>query len=180
FLESVYEGSIEYGTEIEDRLKELIFDEVFLTLAKGFREYRSGVPEDKASLQKMYQGRVRLLYRLLFLLHAESRGLLPLDNNGYRQYSLMDLKKEVAGRKDKGTPQSKPSFDVWNDLESLFRIIDKGDSALNVPRYNGGLFNGDHEKNRFLSEHKIADTFLVPALEMLTREYDSATDSRRF
>ena len=174
FIERVFEGSIDYGTQLEKRLKNLIFEDVFLVLSKGFVHYRSeesGVDnETEESLQIIYQGTLRLLYRLLFLLHAESRSLLPLDNRGYFQYSLMKLKKDLADRIDQDLPQSSRSFDVWNDLDSLFHIIDKGDPDLNVPRYNGGLFRQDHPNNQFLTEHKIADKFLVPALEMLTRE----------
>jgi len=184
FVDSVFEGSIDYGTRLEGRLKELIFDDVFLTLGKGFTEFRANEArieeETDASLQEIYQGTLRLLYRLLFILHAESRQLLPLDNRGYRQYSLMDLKKDIADRIDKGIPQSSQSFDVWNDLESLFRIIDKGDPDLNVPRYNGGLFRGNHPKNQFLSDHKISDKYMVPALELLTREHDPKTGRKRY
>lgn len=174
FVERIFEGSIDYGTRLEKRLKGLIFDEVFLQLSKGFVHYRKEEEdiqqETEESLQQIYQGTLRLLYRLLFLLHAESRSLLPLDNKGYLQYSLMELKKDIADRMDQELPQSSRSFDVWNDLDSLFHIIDRGDPDLNVPRYNGGLFRQDHPNNRFLTEHKISDKFLVPALEKLTRE----------
>ncbi|MFH5833189.1 Eco57I restriction-modification methylase domain-containing protein [Halalkalibaculum sp. DA384] len=174
FVERIFEGSIDYGTRLEKRLKGLIFDEVFLQLSKGFVHYRKEEEdiqqETQESLQEIYQGTLRLLYRLLFLLHAESRSLLPLDNKGYLQYSLMELKKDIANRIDQDLPQSSRSFDVWNDLDSLFHIIDRGDPDLNVPRYNGGLFRQDHPNNQFLTEHKISDKFLVPALEKLTRE----------
>lgn len=174
FVERVFEGSIDYGSRLEKQLKDLIFEDVFLLLSRGFLQYRDeeiGIDEEtQESLDEIYQGTLRLLYRLLFLLHAESRGLLPLDNKGYLQYSLMELKKDIANRIDKDLPQSMRSFDVWNDLDSLFHIIDLGDPDLNVPRYNGGLFRQDHPNNRFLTEHKIADKYLVPALELLTRE----------
>lgn len=184
FLSAVFEGSFDYGARLEDRLKELIFDEVFLTLAKGFTAYRADEAEieteTEQSLQEIYQGTLRLLYRLLFLLHAESRALLPLSNKGYKQYSLMELKKKVSDRVDQDIPQSKRSYDSWYDLASLFKIIDKGDSALDVPRYNGGLFSEDQPKNKFLLNHKIADTYLVPALELLTRETDPETGRKQF
>lgn len=174
FLERIFEESIDYGSRLEKQLKDLIFEDVFLLMSRGFVEYRKEETEIEKetdeSLDEIYQGTLRLLYRLLFLLHAESRGLLPLDNRGYLQYSLMELRKDIANRIDQDLPQSMRSFDVWNDLDSLFHIIDLGDPDLNVPRYNGGLFRQDHPNNRFLKEHKIADKYLVPALELLTRE----------
>jgi type I restriction-modification system DNA methylase subunit len=113
-------------------------------------------------------------------LHAESRSLLPLGNKDYFQYSLMKLKQDIAERVEQGLTPSRRSFDVWNDLDSLFNIIDQGDPDLNVPRYNGGLFRGDHPKNQFLNDNKISDKYLVPALELLTREPDPKTGRKRF
>lgn len=183
FVERVFEASTDYGSRLEKKLKDLIFDDIFLELSKGFVHYRSEEEdieqETEESLQEIYQGTLRLLYRLLFLLHAESRSLLPLDNKGYLQYSLMELKKDIANRIDEDLPQSLRSFDVWNDLDSLFHIIDKGDPDLNVPRYNGGLFRQDHSNNEFLQNHKISDKYLVPALELLTRETESDESDRK-
>lgn len=184
FLESVVEGSVEYGIRLEKKLKDLIFEDIFLDLGRGFVEYRgeeANIPEEtEETLQEIYKGTLRLLYRLLFLLHAESRGLLPLNNKSYRQYSLMHLKKEIADRIDQDITPSRRTFDIWNDIDSVFRIIDKGDSALNVPRYNGGLFRGDHPNNRFLAEHKISDYYLIYVLEKLTRETDPETGKKKF
>jgi hypothetical protein len=92
----------------------------------------------------------------------------------------MKLKQDIAERVEQGLTPSRRSFDVWNDLDSLFNIIDQGDPDLNVPRYNGGLFRGDHPKNQFLNDNKISDKYLVPALELLTREPDPKTGRKRF
>lgn len=184
FLESVVEGSIEYGSRLEKKLKDLIFEDIFLDLGRGFVEYRGEEAiiseETEESLQDLYKGTLRLLYRLLFLLHAESRGLLPLDNKGYKRISLRNLRYEVAERIDEDIPQGKHSFDLWNDVDSLCNVIDKGEAGFNVPRYNGGLFRRDHPNNRFLADHKISDYYLVPVLEKLTREIDPETGQKRF
>jgi hypothetical protein len=185
FLESVFEGSIDYAARLENRLKKLIFEDIFLKLARGFVQYRKeeqGIKQETAeSLKTIYQGTLRLLYRLLFLLHVESRGLLPVkEQKGYYQHSLMYLKHIVAGKIDAGETLSTVSTNIWNDLKGLFRIIDRGDAALNVPRYNGGLFRADHPKNAFLREHAMADQYIIPVLEQLTRETDPATGKKRF
>ncbi|MFQ5793722.1 MAG: Eco57I restriction-modification methylase domain-containing protein [Candidatus Bipolaricaulia bacterium] len=185
FLESVYEGSVTYGTELEARLKDLIFEQIFIHLATGFLEYQrtnGDVPvETEENLNEIYQGTLRLLYRLLFLLHAEARALLPMDDrHGYYRYSLTRIKREVAERLDRGETLSTVSDDIWNDLAGLFRIIDRGDSALNVPRYNGGLFRQDNPNNAFLNDHRMADAYLAPALDLLTRERDLETGQHRF
>ena len=35
------------------------------------------------------------------------------------------------------------SRSLWDDLQQVWRVIDSGDKAWNVPAYNGGLFGSD-------------------------------------
>ncbi|MBA3970018.1 MAG: restriction endonuclease, partial [Gemmatimonadetes bacterium] len=167
FLQSVFEGSGTYARQLERRLKALIFEQIFPHLAHGFVAWRreNGVAaESDESLREIYEGTLRLLYRLLFLLHAEARGLLPTG-----QYSLTRIKGDVAAWRDRGDPLSPISDNFWNDLAGLFRRVDRGDPTTGMPRYNGGLFREDHPRNRFLREHRAADAFLAPALDLLAR-----------
>lgn len=51
FLESVVKGSVEYGSRLENKLKDLIFEDIFLDLGRGFVEYRKeeeNTPEESA------------------------------------------------------------------------------------------------------------------------------------
>jgi len=181
FLEAVYDESEAYAAQLEDRLKYLVFQDIFPTLAEGFLE--KGYDESDLSRQELddiYRGTLRLLYRLLFLLHAESRGLLPVDEDAYRTYSLQQIKLEVAEAIDGQTTLSSVSTDIWNDLKSLFAILDRGDPKLNVPRYNGGLFSSDNLANRFFEDYEIADSYLIPAIDKLARTDDERTDERMF
>jgi len=185
FIGRVFTGSIQYGSELQHRLKELIFDEIFLHLAEGFIEFqrKDGVREiDTAeNLDAIYEGTLRLLYRLLFLLYAEARDLLPVQGErGYRKYSMMHLKRRAWKAVREGETLSSVGHDYWNDLQSLFRIIDLGDSDLNVPRYNGGLFRQTHPKNAFFIDHAVPDKYLVPALHLLTMDEDPETGEQRF
>src|SRR5438105_13147383 len=58
--------------------------------------------------------------------------------------------------------------------------MDKGDPILNVPTYNGGLFNASPDNSerrdqpiaRFLSEHKVPDRHLALAIDRLARDQD--------
>jgi hypothetical protein len=172
FLEAVHARSVTYGSELEERLKRLIFDEVFEHLAAGFVAWRRerGVAETDESLRDVYGGTLRLLYRLLFLLHAEARELLPVrDARGYFVHSLTRLKQDVREMVVGGAVLSPVSHQLWDRLASLFRVIDRGDPSLNVPRYNGGLFRADLARNAFLEENRLADRFLAPALDHLAR-----------
>ncbi len=190
FLEQVYEGSTAYAVEVGARLKDLIFEEIFIYLARGVIEYRRQervtdprviTAESSETLQQIYTATLTLLYRLLFLLYAESRDLLPVsDQHGYYQYSLTRIKNDIAGHLDQGHALSRVSDNWWNDLAALFKIIDRGDPGLNVPTYNGGLFSGKEDSHRFLQENRISDFWLAKAIDLLTRECDPRTGEHKF
>ncbi|MBV8360171.1 MAG: Eco57I restriction-modification methylase domain-containing protein, partial [Deltaproteobacteria bacterium] len=132
-----------------------------------------------------------LLYRLLFLLYAEARDLLPIkETRDYFDASLSKLKGEIeaaAGpiRDHEGGKLREyyraDSYVLYDRLMRLFVVIDRGDSNLNVPRYNGGLFRSKLDKDdtsaeatavRFLNENKVPDPHLAHALDLLARDED--------
>ncbi|MBI4221481.1 MAG: hypothetical protein HY607_02200, partial [Planctomycetes bacterium] len=173
WLDQHLKGSEDYATRISEKLKELIFDRIFESLATGFVEYRrieSGIKkETDESLKEIFNGCLTLLYRLLFLLYAESRSLLPVnDPDRYYKKSLKKLKEDIA--RDLETTGieniSHNSYDYWSRIESLCRIIDKGDKALNIPIYNGGLF--ETPQGSFLTVNKMSDPFIAQAIDLLT------------
>lgn len=176
FLERVREGSTTYATQVGNELKTLVFDQIFPDLARGFivdAMRRGKTVEPKP----IYAATLSFLYKLLFLLYAEARNLLPITT-AYRDYSLIKITQEIAASLDKQRTLSETSTKIYQSLLGLFAIVDRGDKALEVPRYNGGLFHfdfhelGDREdypENYFLSEHQISDAILFPALDKLAR-----------
>jgi hypothetical protein len=178
FVDVVYEASETYAEEVEKALNERIFDQVFLELATGL--YQDHIRKNEAHdsdevLNEIYRATLRLLYRLLFLLYAESRGLLPTSNPGYYDHSLADLTDRARALVASGRPISEKHTDFWNDLDALFETIAEGDEAFDVPAYNGGLFRSDNEANTFLDSHEIGQQYLAYALVNLTA-VDPETD----
>jgi len=176
WLDQHLKGTEDYAARVSTKLKELIFDEVFEGLAEGFVHYRryalSVKKETDESRKEIFKGCLTLLYRLLFLLYAESRNLLPVGEEGYNKVSLLKLKRDI--HQELATTElakiSKQSYAYWAKLESLCNIIANGDSALNVPVYNGGLF--ETQKNSFLSTNKMPDPFIAKAIEILTTDHE--------
>ena len=171
FLERVREGSTTYSAKVGDELKDLVFHRLFPDLAGGFvaaatRQQETVLPE------KVYEATLSFLYKLLFLLYAEARNLLPVDGD-YRDYSLIRLTQEVAGSIDTQRNLSQTSTAMHDRLLNLFQIIDRGDVGLGVPRYNGGLFHFESgskgSANDFLSRYKLTDALLAPVLDRLAR-----------
>lgn len=194
WLEFYLKGSEDYSAAITQHLKELIFEEIFDGLAEGFVRYRRetlGIThEDALSKCAIFQGCLTLLYRLLFLLNAESRQLLPTDNPGFRQRSLRALMEWIWEERDQPRDPSH-DFDYWHHLERLFHMMDEGAPAFNLPKYNGGLFkrlnpNTPLEDLRteeigpwFLEIHKLSDPYLCDAIERLTFDPNVSTPGAR-
>lgn len=177
-LTHVWVESGEYAKRLGNRLKDKVFDEVFEILARGFLDSRTSEQDPSQSeLDEAFEGTLIFLYRLLFLLYAEARDLLPVrEIRGYHPVSLTRLRREVAKTAGPALSHSKNkleeayanrgSYAFYERLLHLYRIVDKGDPAVNVPKYNGGLFVTDpHEEDsrsearaaRFLRNHLLAD-----------------------
>ncbi|MDJ0554608.1 MAG: TaqI-like C-terminal specificity domain-containing protein [Microcoleaceae cyanobacterium MO_207.B10] len=171
FLERVREGSTTYSARVGDELKDLVFHHLFPDLAGGFVVDATRQGEQVAPTQ-VYQATLSFLYKLLFLLYAEARNLLPI-NSDYRDYSLTRLTQEVAQSMDTQKNLSQTSTAMYDHLLNLFQIIDRGDVGLGVPRYNGGLFHFESAEedsaNDFLKRYKLTDALLAPVLDRLAR-----------
>jgi len=111
-------------------------------LINGFLDYQgNNLTIDAADEKKIHESSLILLYRLLFVLYAESRGLLPLENPEYRStYSLEAIATDIHDKLDNNSTISELLTDYWSRLHTLFTIIDQGWKE-SIPQYNGGLFN---------------------------------------
>src|SRR5574340_1139278 len=103
FIDQILERSEAYAKRLGDRLKDRIFEEIFPHLAEGFIANITGgrahgaAPLSQAQLDTVFHGTLTFLYRLLFLLYAEARGLLPVrEVRGFFEKSLTNVKREVA------------------------------------------------------------------------------------
>jgi hypothetical protein len=115
----------------------------------------------EADRDSIYRDATYLLYRILFLLHAEARGLLPLDNPTYEAVSLSALVKTAYQYHINGMPNPEDTT-LWDRLKGLCTAICESDPSLDIPAYNGGLFD-DGDKPH-LRTGCVADMHLTPAL----------------
>lgn len=167
FLDSVLLGSIRYTVSVSDDLGEKIYL-ALEELINGFLDYQGNNLTTTASdVEKIHESCLILLYRLLFVLYAERRGLLPLDNSEYQsEYSLEEIATNIHNALDNNSVVSELRIDYWSRLQTLFTLIDKG-WAENIPQYNGGLFNPT--RHQFLEEKKIGNRSLAKIIDTLTR-----------
>lgn len=174
-LDRLREAAERYAQEVGASLEEAIYGErgAFLTLAKGL--WRDATQDGALSLEESPLGNLRalegatlvLLYRLLFLLYAEDRELLPVRQPAYLAVSLRALRDQAAANVDEGRIPTGRRAVTWGHLESLFDLVHRGDPALDLPYYNGGLF--DPDRHPLLRTLKVPDAELIPALDALSR-----------
>jgi type I restriction-modification system DNA methylase subunit len=187
-LDRVAEGSDRHGKEIGDELKGNVFS-ALQELGEGFLAYLRANPKSSDEwrdhkapklsrerflasdilLEDIYHESLSLMYRLLFLFYAESRELLPLDNELYQTYSLESIRDDVHSVQDDPDPRrffAKGNTDLWARLKELFGFLDKGWGKV-IPPYNGGLF--DPEKHEFLERFVVGDYYLARAIDLLSR-----------
>jgi len=172
FLDDALKASSEYAVELEEDLKENTY-QALERLIQGFLDLPAN-HLGESNLREIYDNSLYLLYRVLFILYAESRGLLPLETDQYReQYSMRDIQADIA-RGDAPTAPTSTVF--WNRLQTLFHIINGDDAELNrylgVPRYNGGLFSPN--LHPFLEEKAVGDQALTQAIDLLCRRTTEA------
>jgi Eco57I restriction-modification methylase len=151
-VEDILARSHGYAAELGERLRERIYGEIIPRLAKALLRARGLKNPGAADLSQIYQMALTLLFRLLFVAYAEDKELLPYRTNEfYRRRSL----EQKAGRmlelvrKAKSIAEIQPGegfglgTSLWNEIELLFRAVDKGNSRWGVPSYNGRLFSTD-------------------------------------
>ncbi|HEX8413205.1 MAG TPA: hypothetical protein VF637_04890, partial [Sphingomicrobium sp.] len=160
-----------YEERVAASLSKLVFEQVFPSLATAIA---NAAPQ--APLQDVREASLVLLYRLLFLLYAEDRDLLPVNDKRYDDYALRPLRIDVGKRVSEGDALSSSASRIWGHIADLSRIIDKGDVSVGIPPYNGGLFAGDG--GSLLESVRIPDSVMAPALDALS--YERSTGERRY
>nr|WP_049996433.1 hypothetical protein [Halococcus sediminicola] len=152
FLDRVWSESETAAQELGEDLQDNVFT-ALRVLGEGFVETNSLEidPAEEERLGDLKEHSLVLLYRLMFVLYAESRGLIdPDDPQAATEYeenfSLDALRREVidevgerADEADFEREFSSHSTRLWGQLEDLFALVDSGNDDLGIPAYNGGL-----------------------------------------
>ena len=157
---------------VSGSLSELVFGEVFPSLAFAIAE-----AAPNSSLKEVREAALILLYRLLFILYAEDRDLLPVRDTRYDDYALRDkVRGDVRHRKDMGDVFSATASRYWSAFDDLCRAIDTGDTSIGLPPYNGGLF--DRRRTPLLCAVRLPDTVMADVIDALS--FEQVPSGRRY
>lgn len=162
-LEQFYKESRAAGVNVGKNLR-LNVKKAIEALGNGFlsTDMSREMIEDEEFCRSYYSELLRVVYRLLFLLFAEQRAMLPTRDSLYaEEYSVTRLREmaEIGRGKDE-------HLDLWEGLKVTFQMLKKGCPELKVFGYNGSLF--DDAQIPILSGLACKNEDLLEAVRQLT------------
>ena len=176
FLEAALAEGRRYEESVAQDLSSMVFERVFPRLVAAIADAAGA-----DSLTDVRAAALIFLYRVLFVLYAEDRGLLPVNDARYDDYGLRKrVREDVARRMAEGDTFSATAGHYYNRLIELFRQIDQGDKSIGLPPYNGGLFAP--EAAPILDRIRIPDTVVADVIYHLSHTSAGREDNgtRRF
>ena len=135
--------------------------EALAALGAAMPAARTRRPSSDDQRQQTFDQALTIVYRLLFLLFAEARALVPTWHQVYREaYSIDSLRRRSARRPD--------AAGLWSALQAISRLAHAGCRVgdLVVTAFNGRLFSPRHTP---LAERaRVADRAVGRAVLSLT------------
>ena len=155
-LAALLADSRRYQNEVSERLSEQVMHALY-DLLRGFQAAHdaSGRELLRESLSAegdpndVYRGLLAVILRLVFLLYAEERGMLPGDETFIRHYSVAGLYQRLREDAALHPDTMDQRFGAWAQLLVLFRLIHDGagehatGGAVSIPGRRGALFDPD-------------------------------------
>ena len=154
-LTALLKESREYQNVVSERLAEQVLHALY-ELLRGFQaaDDSSRGALLRAALEKspdtVYRALLTVILRLVFLLYAEQRDLLPNDETFVRFYSLAGLHDRLREDAAQYPDTMDQRYGAWAQLTVLFRMIHDGarSGEMELPSRQGALF--DPERFEFL------------------------------
>lgn len=117
---------------------------------------------------EVYEGAVTVLMRLVFLLFAEERRLLPAEDPLWAEaYSVLTLRDDLRSAQMRdGEDALERRSTAWHRLLATFRAVHGGANhdRLMLPAYGGSLF--DPERFPFLEGRRARDHILAGGIDL--------------
>lgn len=169
-FDDILERSKDYATDLGERLRQRIYDDVVPDFAEAIARARDLKDPTADELDLTYRMALTLLFRLLFIAYAEDKELLPYrTNENYRNHSLKERARELLDISREGISFTE-GYVYWNDVWDLFDAINNSKAEWGVPYYNGGLFSNEEEMSEvgpLLKSIRLSDEVFGPPLTKL-------------
>ena len=128
------------GTQVRKSVELLVqaFSEARLAAAeRGEPDPLTDKPDD------VYQAAVTIMMRVVFLLFAEERGMLPTEQLYWDSYAIRDLLDDLEQRAADGEEHLDETFDAWHRLLAVSQALFAGVNydEMRMPAYGGSLLD---------------------------------------
>jgi hypothetical protein len=152
-LAALLEDSRKFQNEVSERLAE----QVLHALYEFLRGFQAAHDASKGELlrqplvdhpDEIYRSLLTVILRLVFLLFAEERDMLPEDETFLRYYSLAGLYERLREDAALFPDTMDQRYGAWAQLLVLFRMVHDGAESghMRLPRRLGVLFDPDRFK----------------------------------
>ncbi len=148
-LPAILEDSLQHHEEVTDTLGEQVkraVEVLVQCLDKADQDRNRELLHDVPPAE-LYEAGLTVMMRLVFVLCAEERGLLLLDDPIYDQhYAITTLRGQLAEEADQhGHEVLERRHDAWTRLLAVFRAVYGGieHESLRMPALGGSLFDPD-------------------------------------
>ncbi|HEX3534608.1 MAG TPA: DNA methyltransferase [Gemmatimonadaceae bacterium] len=149
-LAALLDDSRKFQNEVSERLAEQVLHALY-ELLRGFQHANDQSKGDLLRYtladhpDEVYRGLLTVLLRLVFLLYAEERDMLPEDETYLRNYSLAGLYERLREDAALYPDTMEQRYGAWAQLLALFRMIHDGADAgaMRLPKRHGVLFDPD-------------------------------------
>lgn len=164
-IDTLFEKNDKVIENIEKELKSKMED-ILSGIGLGFKEHIGTEKFEDQERKELYRDSITVLYRTLFILYAETKGIFNTEDKTYKENSLSHIINDIprlVGELDKIGNE----YTLWDRLSTLFTWINEGKQSLDFSftAYNGGLFS--NQNRNILSNNKINNRNLVKTLGML-------------
>jgi Eco57I restriction-modification methylase/MmeI, target recognition domain/MmeI, N-terminal domain len=149
-LPALLKESRKYQNDVSTALADQVLEALW-ELVRGFQAANEASKGDLLAQtlrevpQDVYGGLLTTLMRLVFILYAEDRGLMPAGDVYQRHYSVAGLFERLREDESRYPDTMDARFGAWAQLLALFRLIHDGGGhgALRFVARHGRLFDPD-------------------------------------
>jgi hypothetical protein len=167
-LEKYHHLSVEQGGRVRDHLRDGV-EKALKIFANGFLKHpknnqlRESIQHEQLSAFTFYQDLLHLIYRFLFLMVSEERGLITDSTTYHRYYSVNRLRRFAEIN-----PAYTNHSDLWHGIETTFRFFQEEELApfMGVPVLNGNLFS--NSANFSIQGLALTNNDLLKAIRLLS------------
>ena len=120
-------------------------------------------------LNDYYAELLRIIYRIIFILYAEKRKMLPVKKGIYLEHFSLDSMRKLAEKQ----LRVEKSRDLWKKLFITFRLVRDGNKLLEVNSFNGSLFKDENLSIIVGKNLSVTNDIIIRVIRLLTTFKDA-------